>query len=191
MSKLDVDQLEHAYIMVYENASELLEEANILYDNERYARAYFLAQIAHEEIGKLPMILHEATRAANKEAHDWKKFYKRLRSHNAKNQINVIFDNVLEEPDFNWDFKEIKNDVKRLNILKNASLYSDLDENKFVKPSAIVNKGSADSRIKAVEAYMRLMTSAKLHEPGIIESVTNVDSIKKVREIMRSVGIIE
>lgn len=38
---------------------------------------------------------------------------------------------------------------------------------------------------------MRLMTSAKLHEPGIIESVTNVDSIKKVREIMRSVGIIE
>lgn len=191
MSKLDVDQLEHAYIMVYENASELLEEASILYDNERYARAYFLAQIAHEEIGKLPMILHEATRAANKEKHDWKKFYKRLRSHAAKNQVNVVFDNLLEEPNFNWDFKEIKNDVKRLNILKNASLYSDLDENKFVKPSAIVNKDSAHSRIKAVEVYMQLMTSAKLHEPGIIKSVSNADSVKKVREIMRSVGIIE
>lgn len=73
-------------------------------------------------MGKHPIIFHKATRATYKEEYDWRKFYKRLRSHAARNQVNVIFDSFLENPNLNWDFKEIKDDVKRLNKLNNASL---------------------------------------------------------------------
>ena len=41
MKALTFDELEQAYIKVYENAAELLEEARILLNNNKYARAYF------------------------------------------------------------------------------------------------------------------------------------------------------
>lgn len=190
MSILDAEQLENAYIVVYQNAIDLLEEAKILYNNQRYARAYFLAQISFEEIGKLPIILHETTRATFKEEHDWKKFYRRLRSHNAKNEMNVIFNAFLEKPNLDWDFKEIKDEVKRLNILKNASLYSDLDGSKFVKPSSVVSKDSAYSRIQVAESHLEVMTLTDLHKPGTIIKLLNTDIAKINRKIMKEFGLI-
>lgn len=63
MTALSFGKLEEAYIFVYENAKELLEESKLLFDNKRYARSYALAQIAHEELAKLPIIYQEATRS--------------------------------------------------------------------------------------------------------------------------------
>ena len=190
MSVLNFEKLEHAYIMTYENAKELIEEANILLDNEKYARAYFLAQIAYEEIGKLPIILHETTRALYKEQHDWKKFYKRLRSHDAKNQVNVIFDKISGFPKIDLDVDEIRDNTKRLNTLKNASLYSDLNEGEFIKPSSIVNEESAKARIRVAEEYMEFISLTKCHEQGNIRRLLNEDFAKETREIMKDNGLV-
>ena len=71
MTALSFGKLEEAYIMIYENAKEILEESSLLIENKHYARAYALAQIAHEELAKLPIIYQEATRSYFKEGHDW------------------------------------------------------------------------------------------------------------------------
>ena len=63
MTALSFGKLEEAYIFAYENAEELLQESRLLYENKRYARCYTLAQFAHEELAKLPIIYQEATRS--------------------------------------------------------------------------------------------------------------------------------
>ncbi|MBO1002790.1 AbiV family abortive infection protein [Pseudogracilibacillus auburnensis] len=102
MKPLTFAKLEQAYIKTYENAKELLEEVRILYDNKRYARAYYLAQIA-----KLPIIFQEATRSHFKESHAWKQFYKRLRSHIDKNSLNIVMSQFPH-----LDNKEVKRTVQ-------------------------------------------------------------------------------
>ncbi len=98
MTALSFNKLEEAYIYVYENSKELLEEARLLFENKRYARCYALDQIAHEELAKLPIIYQEATRSYFKEPHDWKNFHKRLRSHELKNKQNFTFYRMMNRP---------------------------------------------------------------------------------------------
>ncbi|AIW84337.1 hypothetical protein bwei_1690 [Bacillus mycoides] len=75
MTLLLFGKLEEAYIFVFENAKELLEESRLLFDNKRYARCYVLAQFAHEELAKLPIIYQETTRFFKKVGHDWNRLF--------------------------------------------------------------------------------------------------------------------
>jgi AbiV family abortive infection protein len=49
---LSVDELRAGYRKALANAHELIAEADLLVENMRYPRAYFLAHIAGEEIAK-------------------------------------------------------------------------------------------------------------------------------------------
>ncbi|WP_045515791.1 AbiV family abortive infection protein [Neobacillus niacini] len=55
-NQLKVEDIEKIFSKIYENACELLEESEILYNNGKHARAYLCAHIAFEEFGKLPML---------------------------------------------------------------------------------------------------------------------------------------
>ncbi|GIN91105.1 hypothetical protein J22TS1_21560 [Siminovitchia terrae] len=185
MSVLSFEKLEEAYIKSYENATELVEEAKLLFDNNKYARAYFLAQIAYEELAKLPIILHEAIRSHLKEKQDWKKFYKRLNSHSAKNTLNVVFSQFPY-----LDIEEVEKNAENLNTLKNASLYSDLNETNYVKPSELVTKESALARIGTVESFLLMYTKSKLHIKGEMKKVFSTEKYRKQREKMKEIGLI-
>jgi len=52
MQKLTPDQLVTGAILCLKNSSNLIEEANILLQNSKFNRAYFLYQTAQEEIAK-------------------------------------------------------------------------------------------------------------------------------------------
>lgn len=52
MQNLSIDQLITGAKLCCENSSDLIEEADILFQNEKFNRAYFLYQIAQEEIAK-------------------------------------------------------------------------------------------------------------------------------------------
>lgn len=58
MKPLTLEALDSAYKKIYENAKELLEEAHILFEHNKFARAYSLAQLAGEEISKLNIIFN-------------------------------------------------------------------------------------------------------------------------------------
>jgi len=67
------------YAKAHNNAADLLNEAEILYEKGKYARAYFLAYTGLEEISKSQLAADVYTRFVKEEV-----FWKRYREHKSK-----------------------------------------------------------------------------------------------------------
>lgn len=67
------------YVEAHNNASDLLREAEILFEKEKYARAYFLAYTGLEEISKSQMAADVATGFIKEDV-----FWKHYRKHDSK-----------------------------------------------------------------------------------------------------------
>lgn len=63
------------------NAAALIDDASLLYENTRYPRAYALAALAGEELGKVYLCLDAVL---TDEVHEPKQFWKRWREHGDK-----------------------------------------------------------------------------------------------------------
>jgi AbiV family abortive infection protein len=81
---LKVEDIEKIFLKIYENACELLEEAELLYNHNKFARAYLCAHIAFEEFGKLPMLNTVAINVNMGFQIDWNKLNRRIRDHKSK-----------------------------------------------------------------------------------------------------------
>ena len=71
-----------------------LREAQILYDNERFSRAYFLLCICNKELGKSVMIASAIVDLVDGNI-DWKKFWRRLRNHKDKTGTLEHMENIF------------------------------------------------------------------------------------------------
>ncbi|MGG0287201.1 AbiV family abortive infection protein [Peribacillus butanolivorans] len=195
MTALSFGKLEEAYIFVYENAKELLEESRLLFENKRYARSYALAQIAHEELAKLPIIYQEATRSFFKEGHDWKNFYKRLRSHESKNKQNYVFYqtmlNAKGDDSMNLEYEKIKDNLTFVNHLKNVSLYADIKNNKFTKPALEIKKNLAKTQLELVEEMFKTYSLSGFHITGGIKKSLDHEGAKLKRDLFKKAGLIK
>lgn len=190
MSVLTYQKLEEAYILIYENASELLEESKILLDHQKYARAYALSQIAYEEMAKLPIIFQEATKSIYKETHDWKKFYKRLRSHESKNKLNYVMEDVLSINGLRISSEKIYDNLKFVNHVKNISLYSDIKNNRFTKPSNEISRNLAVKKYEVVSSVLSIYKMADYHSKGNIRKSISTEEAKKRRESFKEMGLL-
>ncbi|GIP62678.1 hypothetical protein J32TS6_12330 [Virgibacillus pantothenticus] len=83
-NQLKVEEIEKIFNKINENACELLEEAELLYNHEKYARAYLCAHIAFEEFGKLPILYSVALDVHFGKKVNWKKLSKQIRDHHTK-----------------------------------------------------------------------------------------------------------
>jgi AbiV family abortive infection protein len=127
------------------NARELLEEADILAEKGRNARAYFLMQTACEELGKFAMLEIGARGLLNGRPPKWKLFWKRFRSHDSKSaQLEVQLQwlasrgGSISAKDAE-DFTDLAQTVFARGLeVRNATLYVDEShEGSFRKPSDI------------------------------------------------------
>lgn len=94
-NQLKVEDINNISRKVYENAHELLEEAELLYNHEKYARAHACAQFSIEEFGKLPMLLTVATQISIGDKVNWKDLNKRLRDHKRKTSLSFALISVF------------------------------------------------------------------------------------------------
>ncbi|MBQ4867471.1 AbiV family abortive infection protein [Priestia megaterium] len=195
MTALSFGKLEEAYIFAYENAEELLQESRLLYENKRYARSYTLAQFAHEELAKLPIIYQEATRSFFKESHDWKEFHKRLRSHESKNKLNFVLQqtmlNMAGSNLLDLEPYKIKDNLAFINHMKNVSIYSDIKNNKYTKPSNEIKKSLAKAHLEVVEEMFKTTSKGGFHIKGAIKKSLDNDKAKIQREMFRKLGLIK
>jgi AbiV family abortive infection protein len=67
-----------------ENATELVAEAELLFQNGKFARTYTLAHLSSEELAKLPLLAAVGVDLVNGATIDWKKIDEKLRSHKVK-----------------------------------------------------------------------------------------------------------
>lgn len=128
-NQLKVEELQDIYNQIYKNAIELVEEAEILYLNQKYARGYFCAHIALEEFGKLPMLITTALNIYNGVKIDWKYLNKSLRNHKKKTSLSYAQLMLMENAFIQYQSKrEIDKTEKVLLNNKNLKEFKELIE---------------------------------------------------------------
>lgn len=175
---MDPDSLFSYRTVALENAIELCDDAKILLSQERWARCYFLIQIATEELGKYGIIISSSISLKHGSI-TYKEFLKRFRDHREK------IKNLLTFEDFSDFILTEKKDRKLINIEENnkyadmqeetklKALYSDFDDDgKLKKPSEIIGKEMCLISMKLLENRIKLFKSFE-------EEIASVISFKK------------
>lgn len=133
------------YLASLNEAKKLLNEAEVLYENQSYERAYFLGFSALEEISKSQLSADVYTGFIEE-----KIFRKAYRSHNEKiSRVEWIKIDGNSFPCFSYDKVRIKDfDFKK----KLKSMYVDIDFKlrKVSTPNDSISKNDAANIIKAV-----------------------------------------
>lgn len=104
------------------NATQLVEESELLARHGRYPRAFALAQLASEELAKLPMLARAQTEVARGIEFDWALLGRRMKDHHRKNMnLELLEFFMIEEPNVPKDPVVL---ARTFNDLKNLSLYA-------------------------------------------------------------------
>ncbi len=145
------------------NALELLEDSKVLFEAEKWARCFFIIQIATEELGKYGIIV-TSTISAIHGSLDWKRFWKRFKDHKNKTRHILVLENFrrfLDDP-----LSELLNteaDIKYAEAqeyVKMQSLYCDVgDDGEFFAPSEIVTKRNCELSLQLLNNRVSLVTS--------------------------------
>ena len=177
MKELSLDQLIEGRQKPLKNASDLIEEAEILLNSHRWARAVFLACIAIEELGKYLIIMGAIGRVLTGNM-DWKKFWKRFRSHEEKTGNIMVFDAMIgpfvSAEDTLASVRRAKRHTSDQEKEKLNSLYVDCTAEGFVLPMDHVNEKDANKAVESAKAVLRFFREMENH----VFSDMCADSIK-------------
>jgi AbiV family abortive infection protein len=192
ISGLTPSQVEQAAEMAVANAFELLDEADLLRANERNARAYFLAQIACEEVGKVPILITAAVSGHLGFDVDWRRIDQVLRTHTIKIAQVLFMDSIVGGEGVAAGAAAYEADLRRMRgytDLKNASLYSSRVDGEFRRPSELISgeffdtfRPLAHGRVGALEGlYLRPFRS-RGGLPGLLERMNS----RRMHEILET-----
>jgi AbiV family abortive infection protein len=137
---------------ILNNARSLLSEAQLLFDNFKYARATALAILAIEETGKVSIIRSILVNDNQKELN---KEWKRFRSHYEKNWGLAVSDYVVQNKNNIEDFRPIfdSNDHGQVfDQLKQLAIYTDLFKN---------DNWSSPDKVITIEIAISVLTTAR------------------------------
>lgn len=185
---IDIEQLKLGRLAALENAVELVQDAEVLYNAGRWSRSLFLSQIATEELGKYMMIV-SAVANVTAGTMDWTAFWQRFRNHKAKFG-NVLHLEYLVERDVPAAkyLKKLPSEKKQNDLVKMLSLYSDFDGTAFYRPSELINQEVA--RV-VLEVTKQRFEFQQAFERDLLEGGRRLDSLsrEKVLEFRRRLGI--
>ncbi|MHA7607882.1 AbiV family abortive infection protein [Elizabethkingia meningoseptica] len=168
--KITRKTLEDAISKALKNAQELYEEAEILKDKKKYARAYTLFHLAIEEVGKV-FIVFKYLLAGDYSEDKLKKFDTEFRQHKIKidlsTNIDVIVSWVMDgelSSEIIENITYTKEQIENLNNLKNLSLYSFIFNGNSYNPSDMIESEDVDQinqiaeyRIKGTEDLAKVL----------------------------------
>ena len=148
MTELSIEEIEIGMQKCLENSSELINDAIVLMDKERYSTAFALFQLGVEEATKVKILLRLALEKRSGIVLmdlDRKQYFNSMfNNHQEKNRLMGYTDQNFNDlakriniPEFR-DAKSIKRDIehpKEQDKLKQSALYVTIEQKKFVKPS--------------------------------------------------------
>ena len=191
---VDIQEIHIMYKKVYVVAEELIADAITLYKKESYARAYYLAQAALGEFGKLNMIYAQALRVYNKEKITTKEMAVRLSEEYTddtlvsgivllieKDLINypAKIDSILHQP--NIRFSDDLNSFAE-EILEDTTIVSLLEAYKLLKSTKVLSGNELSRELCGHVNKFRsnLMKVSYLNEEFVMPSeVVTVELCKK------------
>jgi AbiV family abortive infection protein len=139
------------------NAEALIQEAELLHQNERWARAVFLCHTAGEEFGKCIECLSAAMDHA-RGVLNWNRFWKRFFSHREKTKVIDFFESfILTEGDLTEDLKELNEKANILTQGRSATLYSGVfSDGTVFAPAELFTEQIATNALKWAKGRLRL-----------------------------------
>jgi AbiV family abortive infection protein len=149
--------------LIFENATALYDEAQLLGSKGAFARALTLHQISMEECSKVEMLGASATSLLMGNPIDLDKLATKFRQHQVKNHSNAYLSvktDAEAEARKRGDvagavqiFKAQQADIHRmLNTNKNASLYVDYRDGMFISPAEQITEEMA-AHIQQVNGF--------------------------------------
>jgi AbiV family abortive infection protein len=171
---MTLPEITEARSKILSNAEELIEEAGILFSNNKFPRSFALAHLACEELAKLPILNTAALNLLIGEKNDWRKINRRLTSHTEKLQVSAGMDYMWDEvhPD-DSDVHQYEKDLRSIpdfNNFKNGSLYSGFFREVFVQPSELIDKGLSENMVRLTNSRL---VRYREHERSFSESVAS------------------
>ncbi len=100
MNPMSINQLLAASGKVLENANELVQEADLLLSNNRFARTFTLAHLACEEIAKFSLFYTLAIEIARGHDINWKTIGQQLHHHQIKIRQSILLDFLRKSVNF-------------------------------------------------------------------------------------------
>jgi AbiV family abortive infection protein len=161
MKPMTIEETFQAASAVLGNAEELVNEAGILMERGRFARAFTLAHLACEELAKSPVFFTVAILITQGEQLNWQKVDKRLREHLSKIRGGLFVDHMLtphEDPDADIDIllQGLRAGAREMDRLKNASLYANWRDGRMVKPSEVISEELAQGCLRVAQRRLRM-----------------------------------
>jgi AbiV family abortive infection protein len=187
--KLDLNALKLGIIKNLRNSQELIDEAEILFKNEKYARTYLLSHIAIEESSKVAMLLKIIAFNIWEEEINIKNVRRRYSNHKEKIKNFELLKILIDEKDYSSI--DLYKQIEILNNSKNDSLYvSWSNENKFILPSEIFDKKDAEEKLNSALNYVKLFTSISIklieNDDEVYKSLKTSKSNKIITEIINN-----
>ena len=187
MRQLSINQIKESRLKALQNAEELVNDAEILFQAERWPRVLFLCQISGEEIGKYLLLSSIFVQKISGVDIDWKRVWKRLTSHTEKYELVTYAEDVFLEKEILADiknyFEKLKDESKELERFKQKSLYCDFTEEIPHCPSDIIGKDIAESALQWAKKRCRLFKGIEqsIQKAKVTEKITQdvIEHIKK------------
>jgi AbiV family abortive infection protein len=138
----------------FANAEQLFQEANLLREHKHFSRSLFLYQIAMEECAKVDMIGAAATGLTLGHPVNLERLARGFRDHKAKNFNNAYMSTASEaeiaarkandSKATSQAFRNSQREIRGfLNAAKNASMYVDFKDGKFISPAEVAGEDEA------------------------------------------------
>ena len=140
-----------------QNATRLVKDARLLFDNKSYTSAVALSILAIEEAGKQHVL---RGLAVARDEPELKEAWRDYRSHTKKNVLWPLIDAFVKGARRANDFLPLFHpDAEHpfiLDQLKQISFYTDcLSKGKWSVPKTIATKGAAESLLKIAEGFSK------------------------------------
>lgn len=191
MNKSEIDKIYIGIKKSLNNSLSLIDDADYLFNNDRFSRAYTLYQLGIEEIGKTSIMYRALLSVLVGENVDFKTAIKRIKSHKEKEAESLLYDfwilihamqndNIFNKDYFTAIAWELYN-PEIINNYKNFSLYTSEIDNCFYEPKEIINKGIVDDIKFRAKTRMDLVKT--IIDTYLLNSCDNfIDSIEKLKE---------
>lgn len=184
-------QIDEAIDALLANAQGLSEEARLLLNATRYARAFALAHLAREEMSKAVMLQSTAVRILAQQPIQWKRLMVRLRDHKSKLKLEIVESALLlkglgiTEPSLDAVLASTKAAADYRNDQKNDSLYVGFKEGKFTSPGDLFTEHKASRTVQLAEARLEQLMFGRTIVPkyaarkiGSLSDMPNYDEMK-------------
>lgn len=171
------------------NATDLLSEADVLFDEKKYARALALAHFAMEEMGKVVSMLSLTVEIALGNEPDWATAEKVWSSHNLKFELFHFIDVVSQAPTasaLSSDLGLLQELEMRLagRPLREMALYVDVEDGIAQVPSSRFTEDLAKlylgTAFHAGKMLIEILSTTGDRLEKVVERLSDPDSREKL-----------